>query len=238
MEDAYYLGRDVKAVFFAHNFAIHNLHTYEQLKACGEYRIGTYYCQNTAFGKRSRHLYAGTQDLYPLLSTHCPLFDLYINKWRKERKGLTAGLIMLACGLALGYTEIYCVGIDLYEGVEKYAFAQGKNLLRLNPYFVPADFPYNCGHDKALEIEFVQKASAYLMRKGGGLYVLSEDSPLAAYVSVPQEWKRGACALALPEPKPVQALRDMCMLSGGRRGNPWWCRTGCHRVFVLPLTLA
>ncbi|ADO05253.1 alpha-2,3-sialyltransferase [Helicobacter pylori] len=125
-EDKYYLGREIKGVFFNPCVLSSQMQTAQYLMDNGEYSIERFFCSVST----DRHDFDGDyQTILPVegyLKAHypfvCDTFSLF--KGHEEilrhvkyhlktySKELSAGVLMLLSAVVLGYKEIYLVGID------------------------------------------------------------------------------------------------------------------------------
>ncbi|GMB93368.1 alpha-2,3-sialyltransferase [Helicobacter bizzozeronii] len=225
-EDKYYLGKEVKGAFFTFgNFDL-QMNTAHILHARGEYNFTNFYC---SAGKRyicSHYTpvctqdfldrrYVGVRATYNLFEKIEPFFSLYAAHGIFDDQWITSGVGMLICAIALGYQEIYLVGIDLYIDGPGYFYAHK------SAYFEsPQDNP---AHSKELDTKAIKLAQQYAQ-----LYVLVPNTPLAQIL--PLSPHKNALSietkerLKLGEAKPTDYIGDVCFIPahGGYKENIRW----------------
>ena len=124
--------------------------------------------------------------------------DLYHNK------RITSGVYMCAFAIALGYTEIYLAGIDLYSTGSTYAFnTHQPNLLKIVPQTLVSEV-----HSLETDLGALELLAKHY---GAKFYSLCPSSPISKHIplapvradSSPQDWEQ------VKKSKPKDATRDM-----------------------------
>lgn len=182
-EDKYYLGKNIKAVFFNPHIFLQQYHTVKQLVFNNEYKIENIFCStfNLPFIERDNFInkfydffpdaklgYKIIENLKEFYS-YIKYNEIYLNK------RITSGIYMCAIAVALGYKNIYLCGIDFYEGETIYPFkAMSENIKKTFPWikdFNPSNF-----HSKEYDIEVLKLLeSIYKVN----IYALCDNSTLA-----------------------------------------------------------
>ncbi|ECL6415714.1 alpha-2,3-sialyltransferase [Campylobacter coli] len=182
-EDKYYLGKNIKAVFFNPYPFLQQYHTAKQLVFNNEYKIENIFCStfNLPFiekdnfinkfydffpdAKLGHKIIENLKEFYAYIKYN----EIYLNK------RITSGIYMCAIAVALGYKNIYLCGIDFYKGETIYPFeAMSKNIKKTFPWmkdFKPSNF-----HSKEYDIEILKLLeSIYKVN----IYALCDNSTLA-----------------------------------------------------------
>ncbi|WP_233707553.1 alpha-2,3-sialyltransferase, partial [Helicobacter bizzozeronii] len=195
-EDKYYLGKEVKGVFFNSWIFDAQMRTASHLVACDEYKLNTIYCTTdaeyspfNAFYRKDggslnnlsdrysslRPLHARTfldkhftniTHTYELLATLEPFLDLYTKARNFYGQQFTGGIMMLISAIALGYKEIYLAGIDFY------ATGLGHFYQDSSRFFILEHAPM---HTQELDMQAIELAKQYAQ-----LYALVPNSALSA----------------------------------------------------------
>lgn len=184
-EDKYYLGKNIKAVFFNPHIFLQQYHTVKQLVFNNEYKMENIFCStfNLPFiekdnfinkfynffpdAKLGHKIIENLKEFYAYIKYN----EIYLNK------RITSGIYMCAIAVALGYKNIYLCGIDFYEGEIIYPFeAMSQNIKKTFPWM--KDFtPSNC-HSKEYDIEILKLLeSIYKVN----IYALCDNSTLINY---------------------------------------------------------
>ncbi|EAH8543275.1 alpha-2,3-sialyltransferase [Campylobacter coli] len=184
-EDKYYLGKNIKAVFFNPHIFLQQYHTVKQLVFNNEYKMENIFCStfNLPFierdnfinkfynffpdAKLGHKIIENLKEFYAYIKYN----EIYLNK------RITSGIYMCAIAVALGYKNIYLCGIDFYEGEIIYPFeAMSQNIKKTFPWM--KDFtPSNC-HSKEYDIEILKLLeSIYKVN----FYALCDNSVLINY---------------------------------------------------------
>ncbi|WP_104748251.1 alpha-2,3-sialyltransferase [Helicobacter cetorum] len=175
-EDKYYLGREVKGVFFNPSVFDAQIEMARVMQKRFEYNLDDVYCTNIGthswFNKVSYvstqeyldKYYIGIRSVYGYLKDLEPFFALHSKYSNFYGQHFTTGIMMLIVAIALGYKEIYLCGIDFYEqGVGHYYENKGDFFKELP----------DLSHSKSIDIEGIELAKKY-----ADLYALVPNSSL------------------------------------------------------------
>ncbi|MBZ7997273.1 alpha-2,3 sialyltransferase [Campylobacter canadensis] len=186
-EEKYYLGKNIKAAFFNPFVFFEQYYTCYHLKQRQEYNIENIFCtlfnliniENEHFINNFYSCFPDAINAYDYFKklknfdAFCKFNELYLNN------RITQGIYMCAIAIALGYSEIYLAGIDLYANGGGYAFNTKKdNLLKLAPSFNDENSLYlshNANFD-ILALEFLKK------EYNVNFYSICNDSPINDFV--------------------------------------------------------
>lgn len=146
-ESQYYLGKNIKYVFFNPHVMFEQWYTAAKLRANGDYNIEHIVCVTLPYLHREREgSNTGLPAIFPglILSNEITDQDLLISQTLAfnelyENKRITAGVYMSLCAAILGYKKLFITGIDLYSGKSNYAFKTPDNLKTLLPIFAEAE---------------------------------------------------------------------------------------------------
>ncbi|WP_104749704.1 alpha-2,3-sialyltransferase [Helicobacter cynogastricus] len=177
-EDKYYLGKEVKGVFFNSQVFDAQMRTARELSLRQEYYFEDLFCSTIApftyFGSNiythtqdylDRH-YPGARNTYDLLQSLEPFYKLHTIRRNFYQQHFTSGVMMIIVAIALGYKEIYCAGLDFYlEGLGHFYHAK-------SPHFTLSP---DSQHTKDLDIKGIELAQQYAQ-----LYALIPNSALSA----------------------------------------------------------
>lgn len=194
-EDKYYLGKNIKGVFYNPFVLKEQFFTLHHLKERGEYEVEDVYCnitmgiwdRQTSDGKPKnlqewlRYDFPSVKNTYPFLEQMSEFNALHKFYALYYEKRFTSGIMMLIVALAQGYKEIYLTGIDFYEdGGLSYAFStHGKTeLLKRMPSFGQEGFQ-DVVHEKNVDLEAIKLA---LKLPDVKLYSLNPKSSLSKFV--------------------------------------------------------
>ncbi|WP_104749705.1 alpha-2,3-sialyltransferase [Helicobacter cynogastricus] len=232
-EDKYYLGKEVKGVFFNSWIFDVQMRTASQLVARDEYKINTIYCTTDTeyspfnpfyhkdeelpsnLGDRYRSLrllharsfldkhFTNITHTYELLVTLKPFLDLYTKARNFQGQQFTGGIMMLISAIALGYQEIYLAGIDFY------ATGLGHFYPDSSRFFILDHAPM---HTKELDMQAIELAQQYAQ-----LYALIPNSALSAILPLSPHKnalsQEGMQALHLGHEKPPGYTQDILTAS-------------------------
>ncbi|WP_233702771.1 alpha-2,3-sialyltransferase [Helicobacter felis] len=211
-EDKYYLGKEVKGVFFNAQVFDIQMKTARELSLRQEYYFEDLFCSTIApfmnFGNCYTHAqdyldkhYAGARNTYDLLQNLEPFYKLYTTHRNFHQQHFTTGVMMIVVAIALGYKEIYCAGLDFYlEGLGHFYHAK-------SPHFTIRP---DSQHAKDLDIQGIKLAQQYAQ-----LYALIPNSalskilPLSPHKNALSQEKMQT--LKLGEPKPEGYIDDVCI---------------------------
>ncbi|PAF43116.1 alpha-2,3-sialyltransferase [Helicobacter sp. 11S02629-2] len=177
-EDSYLTGKKIKAVFFNPTILKEQFLTMKTLVLKGEYEIENYYCTllNSLYIE-GLNPDAPKIDVYALKKIFPEIrhyyeylekieeFNYFVNfsNYCQDTRP-TSGIAMIFTAIALGYTEIYVAGIDLYGGT-KYAFNYSSSkLAKFYPRFSYID-QTDPNHSKDIDLKALRLASRYLESK-------------------------------------------------------------------------
>ncbi|GJJ80459.1 alpha-2,3-sialyltransferase [Pasteurella canis] len=197
-EDKYYLGKNIKAVFFTIGVILEQYYTLYHLVQNEEYMyeniiLSSFNTNEFEFSenKKLMNVFIGVTNGYEEYLSKLEKFDKYL-RFREifEGKRITSGVYMAAVAVAAGYKDIYLVGIDFYtEEQTSYAFEHKKNnILKLIPSFnnsiSQAGF-----HNENTDIE----ALLFLKETYDvNFYSISSHSPMSKYFPLP-DFKNDVC---------------------------------------------
>lgn len=190
-EDKYFLGKNIKGVFFNYFIFKEQFFTLHYLKEKNEYEVEDVYCMNEDIenflidDQNFNFIFPSVKNCHDFLK-HLPTFNKLDKFYRFYfHKSPTAGIIMLYTAIAQGYREIYLVGIDFYRGGGiDYAFKiENKgNLVQKIPNFKETSFK-SFYHYEDLDIQFIQLALSIPEIK---IYAISPDSALCEFLPLAQ----------------------------------------------------
>lgn len=187
-EEKYYLGKNIKYVFFNPFVFFEQYYTAKKLIEKKEYNIENIVCSTfnlstvdsenfiKNFNSYFCDAYLGHEMLHNIKDFLA--FIKYNELYENNR--ITSGIYMCAIAIALGYKNIYLCGIDFYNDKNNmYGFDNKKeNLLKLNPAFFKKDSVY-VKHSK----EFDLKALNFLKDKYNvNFYSLNSNNELSKYI--------------------------------------------------------
>ncbi|WP_104690153.1 alpha-2,3-sialyltransferase [Helicobacter felis] len=189
-EDKYYLGKEVKGVFFNSWIFDLQMKTAVQLVARDEYKLDTIYCTTDAeyspFPNRElsnntregcdivQYLHARSfldkhftniTHTYEFLATLKPFLDLHTKARNFQGQQFTGGIMMLISAIALGYQEIYLAGIDFYTTGLGHFYQDNSQFFTL---------AHASMHTQELDMQAIEIAKQYTQ-----LYALVPNTPLA-----------------------------------------------------------
>ena len=141
-EEKYYLGREIKGVFFNPGVFHEQYFTLKTLMERGEYACEEIYCGRMLWGSQEpdnseffEMVYPDVREVYKLLADYPKIASFLKGQDLLYRKRATTGVVMLLVAALQGYREMHLIGIDFYESGD-YAFEFKKeNLLELIPAF-------------------------------------------------------------------------------------------------------
>nr|CCF72442.1 glycosyltransferase GT42 [Helicobacter bizzozeronii] len=195
-EDKYYLGKEVKGVFFNPWIFDAQMRTASQLVVRGEYKLDRIYCTTRAeyatfnfFYHKDRELPSSPDErskslrllharsfldkhfiniahTYELLATLPSFLELHTKAGNFRGQEFTSGVMMLVSAIALGYKEIYLAGIDFY------ATGLGHFYQDTSRFFILEHAPM---HTQELDMQAIELAKQYAQ-----LYALVPNSALSA----------------------------------------------------------
>lgn len=186
-ESKYYLGKNLKAVFYNPCVFVEQYYTLKKMIEKGEYEVENIICSNLGVDYVDpscfiKNFYPNFPDAnlgYDFLKK-LKEFDAFV-KYREIylNQRITSGIYMCAIAIALGYKELYLAGIDFYNNGSNYAFdTKQKNLIRILPGFKKAN-SHSAFHQKDVDLkalEFLKKT--YNVK----LYSLCPSSPLENFI--------------------------------------------------------
>lgn len=225
LEDAYYLGKNIRAVTFAHQTLFEHIYTMQVLNNTQEYKIDSVIINDSPFISSSRdEFHVKSNFLLRVLYKHSFIDTLYNGRLSENigefleydslqklysNKNPRSGIYLCAIAVALGYREIYLTGIDFYEG-KNYAFNHSKtNILKLVPdgfenITLPQEPQQESFHSKAADLEALEfLAKTYNVE----FYSLSPASPLSHYIPLAPITNN----TAKPEKKPSNYTNDIIL---------------------------
>lgn len=209
-EDKYYLGKKIKAVSFASQMVFEQIYTMLHLNNQNEYDIESIFLRDI-FSPHVRKEQINSTILSKYFDNHEFIHRIFqgkyshnINKFLEYvklqelyfYKHITTGVFLCAIAIAMGYQEIYIVGIDFYEGAT-YAFdVLQPNITLMMPSFISIirnesiiQKKKNQGelrwHTKQADID-----ALYFLEKhyNVNFYSLSSESPLTQYFPLPSSY--------------------------------------------------
>ena len=222
-EDAYYLGKSIRAATFATQTTFEQIYTLQHLKANKEYDVENIFLLDLKFPRITPDQ-ADLEALIDFFNHHCFIHRIYEGIYSQNiaeflehsklqalyyYKNYTSGVYLCAIAIALGYTELHLCGIDFYEG-KSYAFDTLRpNLLHVMPEFKditkwegkprPA-FTY---HSRETDLEGMEFLSKHYKAR---FYCLSPSSPLSRHLPLSPIVNANH---ALPAEKPKECTRDL-----------------------------
>ncbi|MCV3467483.1 alpha-2,3-sialyltransferase [Campylobacter lari] len=187
-EEKYYLGKNIKYVFFNPFVFFEQYYTAKKLIEKKEYNIENIICStfnlptmdNENFIKNFNAYFCDAYLGHEILHNIKDFLAFIKYNEIYENNRITSGIYMCAIAIALGYKNIYLCGIDFYNDKNNmYGFDNKKeNLLKLNPAFLKKDSVY-IKHSK----EFDLKALNFLKDKYNvNFYSLNNNSELSKYI--------------------------------------------------------
>ncbi|WP_104713578.1 alpha-2,3-sialyltransferase [Helicobacter cetorum] len=125
-EDKYYLGKEVKGVFFNPCVFHNQMNTAKHLIDNNEYCIEQFFCSVSkeqhdfngdyqtilSVDEYLRANYPFVRDTFSLFGEHEEILNHVKYHLKTYSKELSAGVLMLLSAIVLGYKEIYLVGVD------------------------------------------------------------------------------------------------------------------------------
>ena len=195
-EDKYYLGKNIKAVTFATQMFAEQIYTTLHLNNNNEYNIESIFIPNHhILPKNQREI--EMESFIKIFKHECFIHKMYDGKYSHNieafleyikiqkiffAKHPTSAIFLCGIAVAMGYKEIYLVGIDFYEG-RAYAFdTLQENVLKLMP-----DFRYVVNgknlctqnyHSKEVDLEALTFLSKHYKVR---FYSLCPNSPMTQY---------------------------------------------------------
>ncbi len=190
-EEKYYLGKNIKSVFFNPGFFFEQYYTSMQLILKKEYFIENIICStfdlnfidNSFFLKSFYNwfpeAYLGHEILNKLKDfyNYIKYNEIYYNQ------RITSSIYMCAIAIIFGYENIFLTGVDFYDKSKNYyAFNSKKNnLIKLNPSF---SLNHNRGDFHSKDVDL--KALDFLMKNYSiNIYSVSPNSILSRYIKLP-----------------------------------------------------
>ncbi len=190
-EEKYYLGKNIKSVFFNPGFFFEQYYTSMQLILKKEYFIENIICStfdlnfidNSFFLKSFYNwfpeAYLGHEILNKLKDfyNYIKYNEIYYNQ------RITSSIYMCAIAIIFGYENIFLTGVDFYDKSKNYyAFNSKKNnLIKLNPSF---SLNHNRGNFHSKDVDL--KALDFLMKNYSiNIYSVSPNSILSRYIKLP-----------------------------------------------------
>lgn len=183
-EDKYYLGREVRFAFAIPPVLFEQSYTYRNLIYRNEYDIRNIVVSDfnldymdSLYSQNKENVFSGIVRGSAVLASLREFLDFVQYNEVYHNRRITSGVYMCAFAVALGYTKIYIVGIDLYSTQAAYAFnTLRENLLTLCPDYslTPRD-----GHSVEMDIEALQFLAQHYNVE---LYTPCPNSPLTKYI--------------------------------------------------------
>lgn len=213
LEDQYYLGKEIKGVFYNPAIFKQQYFTLHHLQERGEYEVEDVYCNwhsKLDPTNKSNHIENAKLDDFNRHFPHIRNTYHYLEKLPHflgkdrffrffYRQWATSGIVMLITAIAQGYKEIYLTGIDFYTGGgTDYAFdIKDKKIRDLVPDFKKEDFISRV-HSQEIDQAFIRMA---LKMEGLNIYTISPDSPLCEILPLAPIQKEQNQFKVLPKPE-------------------------------------
>ncbi|WP_066388763.1 alpha-2,3-sialyltransferase [Helicobacter himalayensis] len=213
-EEEYYLGKEIKYVFATPPVLFEQNYTYKTLHYKQEYNIQNIVASTFNLSHMDSLYYTHKEIFSDIINGSCVLeniqefftFIRYSEIYHNRR--ITSGVYMCAFAVALGYTELYLAGIDLYSNKGGYAFNILKpNLTALLPWFSlkPADF-----HTAQTDIQALEfLAKTYNVK----IYSICPSSPLSQHIPLAKP-NLESNAKVLKKPKAQDCIKDLLLPQG------------------------
>ncbi len=115
-EDKYFLGRRVTGAFLNPSVAKNQYFTLRMLHDTGEYHIHEKYCACVSATWEEEEDFPAVKNTFFFLQSLPQFHELQKFLWVYHMQSFTSTINMLITALALGYREIYLVGLDFYQG--------------------------------------------------------------------------------------------------------------------------
>ncbi|MFC3867530.1 alpha-2,3-sialyltransferase [Helicobacter equorum] len=226
-EDKYFLGKSIKCAFINGIFNLPTSHlTLHTLKQKDEYKIDYLMCIQPGVivgGGATQN----TLSFFPDVMDGCEYIkmlsvfnnSIMFNYIHKDQ-AITTGVYMVAVAVALGYKELYIVGIDLYRDGGKYAFS-----MKDKPNFFSLGFDKECKpadwHNAQTDIDALK-----LLEKEYGvkIYILSESCPLKEYF--PLAPRVNDLDSSFVKPKPTNFINDVVKITPKDLARINWVLSG------------
>ena len=217
-EDKYFLGRRVTGAFLNPNVAQQQYFNFKMLQESKDYIIDQKYLVSTIPDPESELNFPGAKNIFYLLETMPQFHELQKFLAFYYQKYFTSSIYMLITALALGYREIYLVGLDFYQGGGvNYAFDTEKpRLLELMPNMKKQNFQ-DPRHGKDIDLMGLNLAK---QMPDVHLYCISETGCLKDYLPLADVRNQNPMT---PEDKDPDAIKDFLPLppryTGGKVTN-------------------
>lgn len=223
LEDAYYLGRNIRAATFASQTLFEHIYTMQVFNNTKEYNIDSIIINDSPLVLKEE-FHVKRDFLLKTLYKHSFIDTLYNGRISENigefleydilqklycNKNPTSGIYLCAIAVALGYREIYLTGIDFYEG-KNYAFDHSKtNISKFMPevlenFTLSQEPQQESYHSKVADLEALEfLAKTYNV----AFYSLSPASPLSRYIPLAPITNN----TTKPEKKPSNYTNDIIL---------------------------
>ena len=114
-EDKYFLGRRVTGAFLNPSVAKNQYFTLRMLHDRGEYDIQEKYCACLSATWEGEEDFPTVKNTFFFLQSMPQFHELQKFLWVYYKQSFTSTINMLITALAMGYREIYLVGLDFYQ---------------------------------------------------------------------------------------------------------------------------
>lgn len=215
LEEQYFVGKKIKAVFFAQGVFFEQQATMEVLSTKDEYQYELIVCSESESALHHKEL---LQELFEYFPDTLRFFDFYgerlpeLAKYSMKLAALkgqymTSGVVAAVTAVAMGYKKIYITGIDLYLGTQDYAFDSKKNnLVNLMPAF-KEKISNGSWHSAQTDIDILKHLQDLYDVE---IYLVSPTSPLSEYFPLAPKMGFGEQNRhQLCFPKPKDCLKDI-----------------------------
>ncbi len=209
-EEEYYLGKEIKYAFANPPVLFEQSYTYKTLHYKQEYNIQNIVASTFNLSYMDS-LYSAHKEIFSdIITGSCVLENIqefftsirYNEIYHNER--ITSGVYMCAFAVALGYTELYLAGIDLYSG-DAYAFDILKpNLTTLLPHFSLKPDDFHTAQTDIQALEFLAKT--YNVK----IYSICPSSPLSQHIPLAKP-NLESNAKALKKSKAQDCIKDLLL---------------------------
>lgn len=181
-EDKYFLGRKVDFYLTNAHFMKNQYFNLYHLNKWEEYEIKT--IMSTGHHKEFP-MVLSSEDLVKKI----PIFNEFMNfNYTYYKKMVSAGILAIFSAIAMGYKNIYIVGLDLYNSsAPVYPWKLGKNYCKIFPRDNSPEKVRDivgCYHPDKLQIEALKLIEDYLEKIGGKIYSISLSSPINEFIEV------------------------------------------------------
>ena len=217
-EDKYFLGRHVTGAFLNPSVVQQQYFNFKMLEESEDYIIDQKYLVSDTPDTDSELNFPGAKNIFYLLETMPQFHELQKFLSFYYQKYFTSSIYMLITALALGYQEIYLVGLDFYQGGGmNYAFDTEKpRLLASMPNMKKRNFR-DPRHSKDIDLMGLNLAK---QMPEIHLYCVSEAGCLKDYVPLAQVQNQNPMT---PENKGTDSIKDFLPLphryTGGKVTN-------------------